>query len=187
MTANEKAYGGVASDIFKDSTNSAYLKNVRDYTFLEKDSIYKARAIVWIKENPIKFVTLYVKKFAGLYMEDSWSDRFNVAGECGFVSGYVIAGKVSKADFIAKMAGRVLKSSFFYFVLLAFLYSLFVYRKTWWSEKGIFLFLIVVSTLGTCVFSVGPRYHYPMMFAIVLIAAYGAEYFIETHTSCDTC
>jgi uncharacterized membrane protein YhaH (DUF805 family) len=179
MTSNDKAYGGVASNLSSDSTSLVYIKDAEEYTFLEKDSIWKHRAIGWIKKHPAKYAMLYVKKVPGLYVEDSWSDRFSIDGKGGFVSNYAIAGKVSKNNFITEMTWRALKSLIYYLVLLVFCYSIFVHRKKWLSSKGILLFLIVITTLGTCVFSVSPRYHYPMMFAIVLIAAYGAEYFIE--------
>jgi hypothetical protein len=70
-------------------------------------------------------------------------------------------------------------------MLIFFACTLFIYRKKWWtirrwwSPKGILLFFIIIDVAGTCIFPNSPRFHYPMMFAIVLIAAYGVEYFIE--------
>ena len=58
MTANDRAYGGVASSLSRDSTSTVYLANAEKYTIFEKDSIYKARSVEWIKEHPFRYAGL---------------------------------------------------------------------------------------------------------------------------------
>ena len=71
MTANDRAFGGVATSLLGDSTSICHIKDANKYTYIEKDSIWKARSIEWIKGHPIKFTGLYFAKIAGLYVEDS--------------------------------------------------------------------------------------------------------------------
>lgn len=174
MTANDKAYGGVAVSVLTDSTSIAYIPDAGSFTFAQKDSIWKARAVAWIKEHPVKFAKLYLLKFGGLYVEDSWADR-PLLGGGSFVSSYVVDGKVTQAAFVGQMTIRVLKSIGYYLVLLLFFYALIVHRKSLLSEKGILLMILITGTLLTNIFSVSPRYHYPFVFVLVLFAAYGID------------
>ena len=177
MTANDKAYGGVATSILRDSTSRAYIENKEELTFKEKDSIWKARSFEWIKEHPVKFAYLYIKKIGGLYIEDSWSDR-PVLGGSGFVDSYVVGKKVSDNTFLIRAAKMGLKSLVYYFVLVLFVYSLFVNRKELFSIKAVLIALLLLGTFSTCLFAVSPRYHYPFLFVIVLFAGYGVEAYL---------
>jgi len=182
MTSNDKAYGGVASSLMKDTTSTVYIENRAMYTFAQRDSIWKARSIEWIKQNPVRFCVLGLKKIGGLYIEDSWSDR-PILGGAGFIDSYAVAGKVSKKALLSKMIKMGLKSLMYYFVLIACFYSFIVNRKEFLSMKSILLLLLIAGTLGTCLFAVSPRYHYPFLFIIVLFAAYGIEQWISRHNS----
>jgi hypothetical protein len=177
QTANDKAYGGVATSLFIDTTSIAYIQNASSYTFLQKDSIWKMRAIEWIKQNPFKFAKLYFIKFAGLYSEDSWPDR-PLLGGAAFVNKYIVDNKMSSSVFWKEMFNRGLKSIVYYFVLIAFFYSIIINRKSLFSEKGIILMVLVIGTFITNIFPVSPRYHYSFLFVIVLFAAYGIDTFL---------
>jgi hypothetical protein len=179
MTSNDKAYGGVANFLTNDPTSTAYIADEDKYTFVEKDSIWKSRAIVWIKSNPVKAAQLYAKKLVGLYVEDSWADRPLLGGDA-LIGSYVVTDKVSKASFFKEIGLRVIKSLFFYLLLVAFVYSVIVNRKELISEKGLFLLILVLGTLLTSIFAVSPRYHYPFTFVLVLFAAYGFDTLLRT-------
>lgn len=172
MTSNDKAYGGVATSLLGDSTSTAFIENREQYTFMERDSIWKARSLEWIKHNPTRFITLYIKKLGGLYIEDSWSER-PLLGGSGFVDSYVVGGKVSSTAFYQKIIGMGLKSLAYYLIFILFFYSLYIHRKELLSVKSVLLLLLLAGTCGTCLFAVSPRYHYPFLFVIVLFAAYG--------------
>ncbi|MDR0603902.1 MAG: glycosyltransferase family 39 protein [Bacteroidales bacterium] len=178
MTANDKAYGGIATSLINDSTSAVFIDDREGLTFFQKDSVWKARSIQWIKAHPARYGMLYVKKLAGLYVEDSWSDRPILGGD-GFVDSYVVAGKVGKSAFIARAVQMGLKSLTYYFALVACCYGVItsLRRKTLLSGKGILLFILLAGTLVTCIFCVSPRYHYPYLFVVILFAASGVETF----------
>ena len=61
MTANDRALARPEFSIFDDTTNIAYVPNRQTLTFAEKDSIYKVRAIKWIAEHPVRYLSLYIE------------------------------------------------------------------------------------------------------------------------------
>ena len=173
MTANDRAYGGVASTLLNDTTNICYIKDADKLTFIEKDSIWKERAINWIIDNPGHYLKLYILKIGGLFVEDSWSDR-PILGGAGFVDS-VVYGKISY-EALLRFIIMFLKSIVYYFVGVCFIYSLFANRKEIFSQKGWLLLILLFGITSTCLFSVSPRYHYPFLFTIVIWAAYGFEH-----------
>ena len=173
MTANDKAYGGVATSLFGDSTTTCYIKNSKQYTFVEKDSIWKARSIEWIKEHPAKFIGLYVAKLVGMYVEDSWAERPIIGGD-GFVDK-AAHGKADKMAIIKRIINMISKSIVYYFVMFIFIVSIIKNRNDLVSDKGYVVLILLLGTMITCVLSVTPRYHYPFMFAIVIWAAYALD------------
>lgn len=177
MTANDKAYGGVATSLFRDTTTTVFIKEAEKYTFAQKDSIWKKRSMKWINRHPVKFAKLYCLKLGGLYIEDSWSDR-PVLGGAGFIDAFA-HGKVSKNAFILRAIKMGSKSFVYYIVGLLFIYSIVVNRRDIFTNKGLLLLILLFGTLITCLFPVSPRYHYPFMFVIVIWASYGIDKFLE--------
>lgn len=171
MTSNDKAYGGVAMSLFHDKTQPIYIKDRFQYTYLQKDSIWKARSIEWIKSHPAKYAGLYLIKLGGLFIEDSWADRPIVGGFS--VVDKTVYGRIDKTSLYQRIPLMLLKSLVYYFVLVMFLISVFKYRKEILSDKGYVLLIFALGVLSTCIFSISPRYHYPFMFAVYLWAAYG--------------
>lgn len=185
MTSNNEANGTVQEFIFEDSTKIGWIENSKELTFAEKDKIWKERSVEWIKHNPVKFSALFVKKVVVLFVHDSWAwgsltEYFSKNSVINYLEG-----KISKREVFISQVWKYSFSLTYYILLLFFVYALLVYRGKWWTlkkwftPKGILLFFIIIGVVGTCIFPNSPRYHYPFMFAIVLIAAYGAEYFIE--------
>ncbi|HET9570685.1 MAG TPA: hypothetical protein VFP20_04690 [Bacteroidales bacterium] len=185
MAANDEANGPIQVSVFSDSTKIGWIENSKDLTFAEKDKIWKERSVEWIKHHSVKFSTLFVKKVIALFVHDSWAwGSLTEYFQKNSIRNY-LDGKVSKSDIIVPQIIKYILSLSYYLLLLFFVYALWVYRGKWWTfkkwftPKGILIFFIIIAVVGTCIFPNFPRYHYPMMFAIVLIAAYGAEYFIE--------
>ena len=179
MTSNDKAYGGVASSVMTDPDNIAYIPEKGLLTFQQKDSIWKARSVEWILENPGKASWLYLKKIVGLYVEDSWADRPLLGGH-GMIDSYVVAGKISKQQFVLQVISRVLKSFAYYIVMIIFLYTIYKQRKKIFTFPYLILLsLLAIGTAITCLLAVSPRYHYPFLFVIVLFAAFGIENYIK--------
>jgi ABC-type multidrug transport system fused ATPase/permease subunit len=177
QTAHDKAYGGVQTYLHRDTSSTCYIENANELTFIQRDSTYKARAVEWIKKNPMRYTVLYFKKFVGLYIEDSWADRSHFEG-AAMVQGFV-AGHVDKNTFMLRILHMGSRSLVYYFVMILFLISMWVNRKELLSIKGLLLLIFISGTMMTCILAVSPRYHYPFMFAIILYAAYGIDTLLE--------
>ena len=173
MTSNDKAYGGVATSLLRDSTSTCFIKNSGKLTFKEKDRIWKERSFEWIKNHPFRFSGLYIMKMFGLYIEDSWADRPLLGGD-GFVDK-AAHGKSGKSAVIQKVGGMFAKSLTYYIVLVLFFVSIWKFKRELLTEKGYVLLILLLGTLITCLFSVSPRYHQPFLFAVVIWAAYGLD------------
>lgn len=177
MTANEKAYGGVATSLLRDTTSTCYIENADKLTFVEKDSIWKKRAIKWIYENPEKFIKLYIMKVGGLFIEDSWPDRPILGGD-GFVDK-AAHGQANNTEMIKRFLNMFLKSIIYYITCFFCFYSLIKNRHSIFSNKGWILLILLLGVGITCIFSVSPRYHYPFLFVIIIWAAYGINTFLQ--------
>lgn len=176
-TSNDKAYGGVASSLLSDTTNLCYIKNANSYTYAQKDSIWKARSIEWIKDHPVKFAGLYAIKIPGLFAEDTWPDRAVLPG-AGFIDKFA-HGQISLPEFIGRVLLLVSKSIVFYMICIAFLIGLWTKRKEILSSKGVILIPVILGIAITCIFSVSPRYHYPFLFVMVIWAAYAFDCYLR--------
>lgn len=175
MTANDRATGSPQLALYNDTAYLGYIPNARELTFHEKDSIWTARAVDWIRCHPARYAALYARKLLLLHGEESWAFPF-------IHSSYQRLGELpADADqAVAKAYGRErsrlrlvrIGCSLFYLLLLpAFLAALFRLRRSIFSRRGILLLIWLTGTLGTCLFSVEPRYHYPYLFVIVIWVA----------------
>lgn len=173
QTANDRAYGGVATQLLSDSTSTCFIKNAQSLTFVQKDSVWTARAVDWIKAHPLSYAKLYGLKIAGLFMEDSWADR-PILGGAGTVGKKVDEKGLFSIDFLLTVWTRISKSIVYYAVCIMFLLSIRKYRKRIlqsWRKEGLLIAFLLMGIASTCLFSVSPRYHYPFMFVIVVFAA----------------
>ncbi len=177
LTANEKAYGGVATSLINDSSTICYIKDRDKYTYIQQDSIWKERAISWIKENPFKYVTLYFIKIPGLFSEDAWPDRAVFFG-AGYIDK-VAHGKVALHEALGYLLKLLAKSFVFYIIMLLSIYTMIRKRKDIITNKGLILIIAFCGIAITNLFSVSPRYHYPFLFVFVIWAAYGLNCMIE--------
>jgi hypothetical protein len=170
MTANDKAYGGTATHLLSDTDVVGTIP--KEYNALQRDSVYKELAVNWIKENPVKYSTLYIKKIFGLYIEDSWPDRA-IMHSSGKLSIYVTDKDYKNLIGMASL--MFLKSFVYYLVIFLFIYSVYKNRRDIISTKGSILITLVLGTLATCIYVVSPTYHYPYMYAIVIWASFGFD------------
>ena len=173
MTANDKAYGGVATHLWKDTTSTCYIKDAEKLTFVEKDSIYRARAFEWIKENPGRYAKLYFLKIGGLFVEDSWADR-PILGGAGTFGVDVGNGGLFSRQTLANLAVRAAKSVVYYAIcVLALVWLIKNFKRTLknYRKDGLLLLLLLMGVCSTCLLTVSPRYHYPFMFILVIFAA----------------
>lgn len=167
MTANDKAFGGTATHLLQDPDVVPVMP--ANYNALQQDSVYKELAKEWIREHPVKYTELYIKKIFGLYIEDSWPDRA-IMHSSGKLSKHVTDKDYVSLLHMASL--MILKSIVYYLTLLLFVISIVNHRKKLFTSKGSLVLTFLLGTLTTCVFVVSPTYHYPYMFAIIIWAAY---------------
>jgi hypothetical protein len=178
MTANDKAYGGVSTSLYNDTTSTCYVANSKNLTFKEKDSIRTKRALEWIKKHPLKYGFMFILKIGGLFIEDSWVERPILGGDSFVDNTY--HGNTDKRNRFSTILNMALKSLGYYFVLLLFFYSLYKNMKEILSNKGYLILLFTLGILITCIFAISPRYHYPIMFVTYIWGAYGLNNYINS-------
>lgn len=175
MTANDRAYGGVAANLIMSGYGDCCITDYETRTFVEKDSIYSARAIEWIKNNPKRYAQLYFMKIGGLWFEDSWSDRAVMYGESSVgISRTATTEGVFNSNFLKPFAGRIAKSVVYYIILLIGIVGIVSRAKRIihnWRTEGMLILILLLGIGITCIFAVCPRYHYPMLPIIVIFAA----------------
>lgn len=66
---------------------------------------------------------------------------------------------------------RIVFNIVYAFVMIVFILSFYTRRKEIFSKKGVLLIFIALVTVLTIPFPSIPRYHYPMLFAITILAA----------------
>lgn len=132
MTSHDEAYGGVNTTILSDTTSICYINEADKLTFVEKDAIWKSRAIQWIKDHPAKASFLYIKKLFGLWVEDSWSDR-PVIGGGGAVDRGINGG--DRSAFIRQILHMMSCSIVYYLVLILFVVGLIKERSLWIKNR----------------------------------------------------
>lgn len=172
MTANDNAHAWPEFALFRDTSNIAYIPNVNEMTFAEKDSIYKARAIDWILNNPLRYMTLFAEKIGRLWSGDVWSvPPFSRWDNYDYIR---VQPEKEQARLVLIRRGiQAIEGIPYYALVIIFFYTLYRKRKDIFSQKGLFLLIILLGTAGTCLFTVEVRFHYPYLFCLILWAAYG--------------
>ena len=170
MTANDRALARPEFSIFDDPTNIAYVPNRQSLTFAEKDSIYKARAVKWIGEHPLRYLALYVEKIGRLWSGDVWSmPKFSQWDDYDYIRTLPNPGN----RILIRRLIQAVEGLPYYVLVLVFFITLYKHWKEVVTPKGIFLLLLLLGTAGTCLFTVEVRFHYPYLFCLVVWAAYG--------------
>lgn len=160
----------------------AYIENRQIISFAKKDSIWKARSIQWIKDNPQRFFSLSIPRLIRSYSADWWSLEDVVV-----VNDYDNAMKSPNPDHALKMrrVKQFVESIPYYCMILLFIISLFINRRKIISERGVIL-IITALAFGYSMVSIAElRFHYTFIFVIVLWAAYGVETLLEKRRVCN--
>ena len=135
----------------------------------EKDSILRRMAIKWIKQHPVKYLKLCVMRVAVMFNKDTWSVP-PLLGNLDNPDYAIKSGSITKMAICQII--RMGYSLVYYIVCIAFIISLFKYRKQIISKKGLLLLIFLLGVGGTCLFPMEHRYHYPYMFVICIWAGY---------------
>jgi hypothetical protein len=183
MTSHDNAKGNVDHSIIEEG-GAGFIENMDSLTFAEADSIWRARSFKWIKEHPIKFSALFLKKIPALYLHDAWPFSGYWWDVTVTIDYFSEKNNVdSKNIFIKKLLFQSICSIPYYLAFLLFFYSLWINRKKIFTVKSIFLVIFITGTLITCIFPIGMRYHYPFMFTVIIYAAWGLDSYLETAVS----
>ncbi len=172
MVANDHASmdGGFNGDIFYDSSSTAFIpgfQNIttlsytdesRKMTFMERDKKWKNESVKWIVDNPMRYLKSYFVRFFHLYDKDLVFDVYKF--DSSMVNNFM----------------KIVKCLTYYFILFWAVVGFFKIRN---KNFYALLSISVMGTLATCLFPVSDRYHYPMMFPLILFAAAAIEKFLE--------
>ena len=170
MTANDKAHAWPEFAIFGDSTNLAYVPNRQHLTFAEKDSIYKARAMRWIRQHPVRYAALYVEKIGRLWAGDTWSiPPFSRWDNYDYIR--VQPQEQQGRLVLIRRAIQAVEGLPYYVLFVVFCIALVRFRRVILTRKGLPLLIMALGTAGTCLFTVEIRFHYPYLFCMVLWAS----------------
>lgn len=169
-SANEKTTAAPDMTFTKDSTNSGYIANADQYTFAQKDSIWKSRAIQWIKDNPKRYISLAPQRFFRSFALDYWS--MEDVWEYDNYQKAIHSENPSQALFLRHMKQFALSIPY-YIMILLFLLSIYWNRKDIFSEKGVLLIAPILYMGTTFFFIAEHRSHYSFLFPLVMWAAYG--------------
>jgi 4-amino-4-deoxy-L-arabinose transferase-like glycosyltransferase len=152
-----------------------FIENSSSVTFAEKDSIWRDRSFKWIKEHPVRYISMFLLKVPVLYAHDTWGFKWNFGSEPDITAKFMQGDESLKKAFAKKLLSNILQSIPYYLTLLLFFYGLWINRREILSVKSIFLVILVSGTVITCIFVASPRYHYPFMFSIIIYAAWGLD------------
>lgn len=177
--ANDQSNGGQPHPLglhyFKGKIG--YIPNLSHVHFAQKDSIWKARGIAWIKQHPSHYLKSYLNGATLImFRNDSWS--------IPKLSPYDDINEVNKMPnphkaHLILYARQFGYSLVYYFTLFAFAFSLYINRKSLLSLKSIFVLVPLLTTMGTSLLGTETRYHYPFMFAIIIWAAFGCYWLLS--------
>lgn len=171
---NEHSWGYLYVSLLEDTTNQVLHIEGRDsYTYAEKDSIWRTRALHYMAAHPVKAVAAFFLKVPGQFSGDAWADGY-VLNTVGQVSLWRDTA-VPLSRKIGYSLGYIGKSLVYYAVCLLFLLGLWRKRRELLSRRATLLLPVVFGVLINCILVSTPRYHYPFFFAVVIWAAYYAE------------
>jgi len=165
MGANDHATGTV-TDVFGPG-QPGYIENAETLTVFEKDSIWKARALEWISENPGKYLGSMPIKLARLWWADSYTDLPLKGTSMSDTSA------VSSGDVVRHALHVGVWSIGYWLVWTLALIGLFRLRRQLFGYWGIFFIPVILASLMHMVMYGGMRYHYPYMPVLLMYAAIG--------------
>jgi hypothetical protein len=180
MTSHDNAKGSLNRYIF-DEGGVGFIQNIDSLTFVETDSVWRARSYKWIKEHPVKYIALFFKKIPALYIHDAWPFSEYWWDESITENFSKNDSSTSRHLFMKKIFFQSLLSIPYYLAFLFFFYALWKNRREIFTVKSIFLVILIAGTAITCIFPVGMRYHYPFIFTVIIYAAWGID--VKTSSS----
>lgn len=180
--ANEETWAGPNMAFFTNPHNSGYIENASELTFVEKDSIWMARTIEWVKENPERYLSLAPQRLFRCFALDDWTVNDIFVKDA---YGQAVNSDNPSRSLLILRIKQALISVPYYIMLILFLYSIIRNRKDILTTKGAIL-LITLLYAGTTFLTVAEhRSHYAFLFPLVIWAAYGLDSCLIRRRQCD--
>lgn len=173
MSANDLAFGGVDTQAWQDPSSTAYIQDIERYDCLQRDSIWRTRAVEWIGKHPVRYTALYLKKMPILFAEDSWTDQRVFPSDQFYYKWR--HGEYTSKEVALKLLLKMSKSIPYYIMLVLAVWGMV---ESWrrHDRYGIWLMAVLVAVvMVTCLFPVQPRYHYPVLWILIVMASKGVE------------
>ena len=182
--ANDDATGGFKATVFEKG-KAGYIEHPETLTYIQKEDFYRGKAIIWIKENSLKWISLAPLKLLHAF---AWDD-IAMSSLLGFQE--INFGRALKNLFAGNRTSNklenesVLKYIFYFFIL--FLHHLYYYLllgaigfglfhiiKNKLSNDGIklILFFSLISILLIMIVFGTPRFKYPIFILLLPFSAY---------------
>jgi len=193
MGANDNATGAfvLLADL---KTDPGYIPDKENKTYIERDEIWRTRALNWIKAHPVKWISLIPLKFGYIFLWDdiAISPLMNLQDwDLFHVAKYLIINKNTKglmprSNLVEKISYLCLQTfHYIFYIILVFLIikGLIHFKKNHGFNYhpdtiGIILFCVTGIFLTSLIYGV-PRYKYPFLISLLPFAAFEIAEFIR--------
>jgi hypothetical protein len=183
LGANDDATGGFYSTVLENG-KAGYIEYPDSLTYIQKGEFYKDQALEWIKQNPVKWVSLVPLKFFHTY---GWDD-ISLSSLLGYdYTNFLRVIRIISDEGDLKIALPntstlnkffyllILSLSHLYYYLLLFaivlgIYNVFI-KKLNTDVTGLILLFSFFATLMIMITVGTPRYKYPMFIILTPFAA----------------
>jgi len=186
--ANNHATGSFNAKVFEKG-NSGYIQNAEHETYIEKDEFWQKQAVNWIKDHPVKWLSLLPFKFGYMFVYDDVAiSEFLHFKNCNLSSAVkrIIINKklnsispgVTRFEAGTFFLVQILHQIFYMFILYCIVYGIILALKTYKANSYIIL-MIIFTIIGICITlaAVGiPRYKYPYLIACLPFAGFYLKY-----------
>lgn len=182
--ANDDATGGFNSTVFEKG-KAGYIEHPETLTYIQKEDFYREKVIIWIKENPLKWISLAPLKLLHAF---AWDD---IAMSSLLIFQEINFGRALKNLFAGNRTSIVLENRsvityilyffilflhhlYYYLLLGAISFGIFHIIKNKLSNDGIklILFFSLISILIIIIIFGTPRFKYPIFILLLPFSAY---------------
>ena len=184
LGANDDATGGFNSIVYEKG-KAGYIEYPDSLTYIQKGEFYQDQAITWIKENPLRWLTLAPLKLVHAF---GWDDiaisslfGFNDVNFARVIRILLLEKDIDKAlpntTLFTKLIYfliLILHHIFYYLLLITIVLGIYSLLKNRKSNDGINLILVfsLLSVLILIITVGSPRYKYPLFILLLPFAAY---------------
>lgn len=175
--ANDKATGKYNDSPFLPG-GLGYGGLKSNMTVKEKDKYWVNKSVAWIKKHPIKYIELIPVKTYYMYNEDN-SFVYKLANsQYDFVRRVLFGNNFLFQCFMKVFRFITSKGNFIYYICLLIMSLIGTILAVLKKEYSFLIFsgLIFFITGLTIELYGNDRYHYPCMFAVIILTAYSIEH-----------